>query len=295
MIKQVTATNARGDTFTFSRLIRLVNGIDLSGLTATVNTSEGTDDGSVYQNTKLDNRDFDLSFQIRKTSENAAVLKAQKKLLYTVFNPSLNPIRFTLVDDLEDEYYLDARLLGAPAIPPDKKNDNAAHQKGFLQFMCNDPFIYAKNAVNVDVAAWVGAFEFPLEIALPDGIEMGYRTESLIANVLNNGQVETGMVIRFRALATVVNPSLINVYTYERFKLNVTMQGGDLIEVSTHKGDKSIELVRNNVRSNIFSRRVLGTKFLQLGVGDNLFRYDADDGLDNLEIQIQYRPKFTGL
>src|SRR5665648_504005 len=38
----------------------------------------------------------------------------------------------------------------------------------------------------------------------------------------------------------------------------------------------------------------LGSTFLQLDVGDNLMRYDADTGIDNLEVSIYFTPQYLG-
>jgi len=114
-------------------------------------------------------------------------------------------------------------------------------------------------------------------------------------NVLNDGQESTGMIIRFKALGTLVNPSLVNVNTYEELKLNTIMQAGDVIEVSTYQRKKSVTLIRNGVKTNIFNSLDLNSKFLQLEIGDNLFRYNADDGLDNLEISMIFTPRLLGV
>lgn len=57
----------------------------------------------------------------------------------------------------------------------------------------------------------------------------GYRAESVIVDCYNEGDVSTGMRIRFTALGTVTNPILLNVDTGEFIKLNVTMQTGDAL------------------------------------------------------------------
>lgn len=124
---------------------------------------------------------------------------------------------------------------------------------------------------------------------------MGYRAPSLIVNVLNDGQESTGMMIRFRALGTLLNPSLINVNTYETLKINTTMLAGDVIEISTYERRKEVILNRNGQQFNIFNALDLSSTFLQLEIGDNLFRYDAEEGLDNLEVSMTFTPRLIGV
>lgn len=163
-----------------------------------------------------------------------------------------------------------------------------------IHLYCPNPFWLDIVETKEEVAIWRPAFEFPLEI-VEEGIEMGYREPNLIVNIFNKGDVACGMRIQFKALATVVNPSLFNVNTREYFKINKTMQAGEIITVTTHFQNKKVELSKNGVTSNAFNWIDLDSTFLQLEPGDNLFRYDADDGLDNLEVDIYYTPQYLGV
>lgn len=291
----MTITNSRGDSIVFGRHFRLDRDFELSGTSAIVNYSESTTDGSHYQNTKLNNKDFDIPFFIYKSISDPWWIEEKRNQAYKVFNPKANPMRIDITTKAGEEYYLNANLEGVPSFPTGFENDNASWQKGLLQYSANDPYFYAKNAEKVDIALWVPAFEFPLEIPADTGIEMGYRSQSLIVNVLNEGQESTGMTIRFRALGSLTNPSLINVNTYESMKINTEMQAGDVIEITTYKRRKKVTLIRNGQTTNIFNLLDLSSVFLQLDLGDNLFRYNADEGLDNLEVSMTFTPRLLGV
>ena len=126
------------------------------------------------------------------------------------------------------------------------------------------------------------------------GIEMGYRSPSLIVNVNNPGDVPCGMKIVFSALGEVENPYLLNVNTQEYFKIAKTMVAGETITVTTGFGNKRVVDVLNGVTSTILSIDLEST-FLQLETGDNLYRYYADDGIDMLECKIYYSPQYLGV
>lgn len=294
IVKELKITNSNGDSIEFGRHFQLTNGLDLSNLSANVSYSESTRDGANYQLTVLDIREFDLSFFIDYNHRENWWMEERRRELFRVFNPKHNPMRLDFTTKGQETYYLNANLVAAPSLPQGFENDNGAWQKGLLQFSCDDPFIYSASSTAIDLAVWNGAFEFPLEI-VEEGIEMGYRSESLIANIYNDGDTETGMFIRFKALASASNPSLVNVNTYETLKLNFDMVGGDLIEVSTYVGKKTVTLTRNNIQSNIFYAVDLSSTFLQLDPGDNLFRYDADSGLENLEVSMSFTNRFVGV
>lgn len=291
-MSSIIATNKRGDSISFTNPLKLVRVDGLSGLAAENYYSESTKDGSTRIGTKLSNRDIEIEFQLRKMENfNESIIEDHKNRIYKVFNPKLNPIRLDITTKTGKQYYLHANVDTVPAFA----HENPAYIGCLIQFSCDDPYIYEADEQKVDIALWVGAFEFPLEIPADTGIEMGYRSESLIVNVPNNGQAESGMIIRFKALGTVVNPSLINVNTYEELKLNITLQGGDLLEISTYQGNKYIELTRSGVKYDAFNSLVLSSTFLQLDVGDNLFRYDAEQYLDNLEVDIRHRNMLLGV
>ena len=168
-------------------------------------------------------------------------------------------------------------------------------QRFLVQFVCPNPFWMDLYSKKEEVALWQGDFEFMLEIP-EEGIEMGHRVSNLICNVYNAGDVECGMKIQFRALATVRNPSLFNINSREFIKINQILEAGDVLEVTTEFTNKRIELVRSNgSRENVFNWIDLDSEFLQLTVGDNLFRYDAESGIDNLEVSIYYTPLYLGV
>ncbi len=291
----MTITNNRGDSIVFGRHFFIREDFAISGLGANVHMSDSTSDGAHYQSTTLSNRDIDVPFYIKKTNKEPWWIEEKRHEAYKVFNPKFNPMRIDFVTNGGGSFYVNANLTTSPLFPTGFENDNHRWSTGLIQFIATDPFIYEAATQKVDIALWVSNLEFPLEV-LEEGIEVGYRSPSLIVNVLNEGSESSGMNIRFLALSEVVNPKLLNVNTYEAFNLNYKMLPGDVIEVSTYRGKRSIMLIRNNVKSSIFNALDFDTsKFLQLEPGDNLLRYDATSGLDFLEVSVEFTPKRIGV
>ncbi|MET3658389.1 phage distal tail protein [Sporosarcina psychrophila] len=296
MITNLKITNKRGEEFEFGHQNRITKGLNLSGLIADVNFSAGSGAGSKYQNTRLSNREFEIEFMMMKAQYDEVQMDGKRGDLYSIFNPELNPLRLDITMSDDKKYYLDANLQSTPIVPPDKAtNNNGAWQRVLLQFLATDPYIYEKDSRRVEIAEWIGAFEFPLCIESGVGFEVGYRSQSMFVDVDNAGQSKTGMSITFRALATVTHPALINVETQEELKLNITMTKGDVVEVSTYDGAFGITLIRGGTRSDEFNAIGLYSTFLQLEPGNNVFRYDALSGVDNMEISLTYRAKSVGV
>lgn len=294
IIKELKITNASGESIEFGRHFCLYEDLDLSALKADVSYSDSTNDGSSYQRTRLDVRDINLPFFINRIVDGDQWFEEKRQEAYRVFNPKKNPMRFDFTTKSGEPYYLNAELTAAPTFPTDFESSNYRWQKGLLQFTCSDPYLYERDNTLVEIATWIPNFEFPLEI-VAGGIELGVRSPSLIANVYNGGQEDSGMIIRFKANGSLSTPSLKNVNTYQEFKLNMDLVGGDVVEVSTYRGKKYAKLIRNNVESSVFGKIDLPSVFLQLATGDNLFRYDAKSGLDNLEVSMYFANKFVGV
>lgn len=212
-----------------------------------------------------------------------------RNTLLSVFNPKLNGK--LIIDFGDTQRQIDCKVEQAPYFSSESGQN---HQDFSISLIAPNPYWQDTSTTKEEIAIWRGAFEFPLEL-FEEGIELGYRELSLIVNVFNSGDVPCGMRIQFKALATVANPSLFNVNTREYFKINRTMEAGEVITVTTHFQNKRVELNKNGVISNAFNWIDLQSTFLQLEPSDNLFRYEAEEGLDNLEVSIYYTPQYLGV
>ena len=111
----------------------------------------------------------------------------------------------------------------------------------------------------------------------------------------NAGDVTTGMRIKFIALGALSTPILLNVDTGEYIKINTTMVAGDVITVCTEYGNKGATLERNGETIDCFKDIDVDSTFMELNIGDNVYRYDAESGVDNLEVSIYYYPQYLGV
>ncbi|WP_454053973.1 phage tail family protein [Clostridium sp. Marseille-Q7071] len=260
--------------------IQNIDGI--SGLKNIIYTNKGMgQDGTTYTGSTLDNRNIVIQGSIIENKE-----FNRKKLLSTV-NPKLKSK--LIWDNGENKYYVECKVENAPIITKDNK------PKFQISLLCPNP--YWKNYIDskVNIASWQGSFEFPLEISENEEIEFGYRNEELLMNIQNNGDVTCGMTVEFRALGTVVNPSILNVITREFIKINKTMSPGEIIRVNTNFGSKRVEQEINTELKNISQFINLDSTYMQLDVGDNYIKYNADSNVGNLEVTISYSQQYLGV
>lgn len=263
---------------------------DVTGLSDVRNTiytsSSAGQHGETFINQKIEAREVNVSGAYIKTKNKAQAMELRRKVL-KILNPELEgKLTYQFGDYVR---VISCRIDGTPNFY--KKQ---VLNQFDISFSCLDPFWEEENETREDIASWVSALEFPIEIE-EDGMIFGYREESIIVDCYNEGDVSTGMRIRFTALGTVVNPILLNVDTQEYIQINETMQTGDIIEVTTDYGNKGATLIRNGEESDYFRKIDVESTFMELNVGDNIFRYDAQEGVDALEVTIFFKAKYLGV
>jgi hypothetical protein len=295
-IEKLTYLNERGESVEFSRAsVYHANFRDVTGLSdirnAIYSISSMGQDGDTYLGNRIESRDIEIVGHIRERD------KRQVQMLRRRLNHILNP-QFSAVLIYECGEYrrvIDCIVDNAPMFVRD-----VIFEQFTIQLLCLNPFWRDEAETREDIASWRGVFEFPepdgLEIAVSETTwQLGYREPSLIVSVYNGGDVKSGIRIDFRALGAVVNPSLLNVDTQEFIKLNISMEAGDVLSVSTGYGQKEISLTRGGVTTDAFRYLDVESSYLQLSAGDNLFRYDAAAALENLEVSIYHSNLYLGV
>ena len=132
----------------------------------------------------------------------------------------------------------------------------------------------------------------PLKIG-GHGIIMGLRSPSTIVTITNTGTLPCGFIITFQASGTVENPKIIDINTQEYIRLSHTMQAGEVIRISTLDNNKTVRQIIGEDSINAFNfLDFANSTFLQLAVGINYLRYDADSGLDNLSVEFKFDPRY---
>ena len=120
------------------------------------------------------------------------------------------------------------------------------------------------------------------------------KINTLIGNVVNPSAVPMGLTVTFRASGTVVNPSLYDVNRQLLMQVNTTMRAGDQIVITTADGNKRVKLISGGVESNINNLMAYPPHWLQAQQGDNLYRYNADSGIDSLSVSILSTQAYWG-
>lgn len=292
-VEKLIYENERGETIEFS-----VNSVfhvnvdkDVSGLADIQNEiysiSGMEQDGETFIAARIESRDIEIEGSIKERNKDKRI-SLRRKLTH-IMNPKQKA-------KLYYEYGDFRRVIGCVPENAPFFSKSDIYTDFSIQLVCSDPFWNEEFETREDIATWIGAFEFPLEIPYDIGIEFGYRQLSLIVNVLNGGDVPCGIRVDFRALGTVTNPYLLNLETREFIKFNnCELEAGDVLSISTYYGKKSVTITHNGITTDAFRLLDVDSTYIQLNVGDNLFRYDADSNLENLEVSVYHNDRFLGV
>ncbi len=289
--EKILYENDKGDrveiSYNFPFFFQRLEGQD--GLNAIIAKTKGQgQDGTTIEDVTLSDRALQIQGIIKGQSKSELAQSRQK--LLKVFNPRIGGWLYYEYGNVKKKIYCNVE--NAPKFA--RYQESFKRQSFLINLICSNSYWQDNKNIKTGIAYWSNLFEFPLEIP-ESGLEMGTRANSLIVNVKNNGDVECGMTLEFKASATVVNPIIININTQEYIKINKTMQAGEIITINTHFNNKTVTSFINGIKSNAFNYFDLNSTFMQLYVGDNLFRYDSEENINNLEVNIYYSPQYLGV
>jgi hypothetical protein len=291
----LTLINSRYTRIGFSpRSVYHVNIKDVTGISDVQNeifeTSSIWQDGTTYLGSQVSPRNIEIAGSINERDRDIA--DRLRRELIQALNPK-HPVTLAY-ESGGGKWLIDCRVENVAISKPPLLN------KFVIQLACTYPFWRDELETRNDVLSWKSNFEFPV----PDGLELfysdeaweiGYREPSLIVNVFNGGDITTGIRVEFKANSALSNPAIYNIDTQEFIKLNVNMDAGDVIAVFTGYGEKRVVSIKNGVNADAYDVLDVDSTYMQLYVGDNLFRYEAGSNIENLEVSIYHNNYYLGV
>lgn len=303
MIKSLTVTNYLGESINLSLTDPYQTGFvieDIDGLgpvKGNINvTNMVTNDGGVYNSSRLDVRNIVITFRLL---ENPTV-EDVRQLSYKYF-PIKKPLTLAIETDnriAECYGYVESNDITV-------FNTKQDLEKMQISIICPDPYLYAIDEDGKQVTVFYGTtplFEFPFEndndslstVNVPR-LEFGTIENRSENNIPYTGDADTGIILVLKALGTVENITIFNVGTRESMAIDtdklteLTGEGfvsGDEITICTLRGKKSITLLRGGMETNILNCLDKNTSWFQLSKGDNIFTFVAQSGGDSVQFKI---------
>lgn len=279
----LTAENSKGEQLKLTQNpdYTVVNVDGLYPPDATINCMQRAGhDGSLFNSAYVDNRQIILDIAINQdacTNRNA---------LYGFFRTA-RPVRLIYNNDLHG-VYIDGYVQNAPIEFFGQK------QTVQITIICPDPFWHSTVPVSGMTDGMDSMFEFPFSIP-EDGIPFSEDSGGNDAYIWNPGTVESGVIIEIVASGAATNPRIYHQNTDKFFKVNTSLQSGDILTIDTRTDHKHITLNRSGVKTNLIASRDTGSTWLTMEPGENVYILSASTGVSNLACQISSIPNIEGV
>lgn len=166
-----------------------------------------------------------------------------------------------------------------------------------ISILCPDPYLKDIEMIVQSISKVIKRFTFPFSININRPIPISSFDPEKVTNVINDSESETGMIINIKFMRTVNKLEIRNIDNGENFIIDYEFQENDKLVVNCNRGSKSVILTRNADKYNLIPYVRSGSTFFQLGIGDNNFSFLADDGLNDIFVDIQpnYRKVYLGV
>lgn len=269
---------------------QVLNIVGLNPPNAQINTSSIANmDGSKFNSSKLSSRNIVITIKINGNIEENRIklykyfsTKEWCKFYYK--NEHRNVFIECYVESFECDLF---------------SSDETAQ----ISLQCPYPYFKDVQEIIDDISKALSSFAFPFSIGSKDAtnpsvlkqettdnaIPFSVIDMARITNVYNNSESETGVIIEIEVLSPVSIVQIRNTETGDVFTVEYDFIENDRVTINTNKSQKSINLLRNGIESNLFTSIRKGSKFFQLEIGDNFFGYTADDGESDDAIHIIFR------
>ena len=180
-------------------------------------------------------------------------------------------------------------------VEKNEPNQFSATSSNQISIICPSPYLSAIEAIVQDITNTIDLFEFPFAIE-EDGVDFSTLDGSGYVNMHNSGDVSTGAIFRIFAQSPVVGATIYNAITNEFFKIDRTLEAGDMVTINTNKGNKRLTITKSTGETvNALNRWAEGSTWLQLAVGDNYIAYTADSGDAAMSVSVEHNDLFVGV
>lgn len=156
-----------------------------------------------------------------------------------------------------------------------------------ISLICLNPYFEDVDENKVILSEYESGIEFPFEI-INDEIELERKVQTSIVEIENPTNINSGLKIIYRASGQVKKPIFKNISTQESLIIDYDLENGDEVTITTYINNKNIILKRNGVETNINNYLLFGTKYLELLPGINNYMISAEEGLENLSVEVYY-------
>lgn len=158
-----------------------------------------------------------------------------------------------------------------------------------ISILCPDPYFKDLDTIVKSISKVTKKFTFPFSIDKDYPIPFSSLETEKVTNVINDSESKTGLIINVTFLGSVNKLEVRNIDTGEIFIIEYEFIQNDKLVINCNRGNKSVILTRNAIEYNLIPYVKKGSKFFQLEIGDNNFSFLADEGIDDMLVDIHFK------
>ena len=243
---------------------------------ANINTSNyANSDGSSFNSSKIENRQIVITITLNGDIER------NRLLLYKYFkNKEWCKIYYkTESRNVFIEGYL--QTFETPQF--------TQKQVAQIAILCPDPYFKDLDEIVTSISKVIKRFTFPFAINIDEPIPFSDLDIEKVTNVVNDSESDTGLIINVTFLGTVNKLEIRNTDSGKNLIIEYQFKENDKLVINCNKGKKSVILTREAVEYNLVPQIKGKPTFFQLGIGDNHYSFLADDGENDMLVDIRFK------
>lgn len=239
-------------------------------------------DGSKFNSSKVNERQLEIAMAIEPDAETNRIalyriVKTKRYIKVNYENGQRNVYVEGYVSDVNISFF-------------------EMKQQATISILCPEPYFRSAEEIIETARSIIPKLHFPFVTTATEPKVFSYYEANTERNVTNEGDVECGMIIEISCRDEVINPAIVNTDTLEYFRLTTTLEAGDVLYITTQRGQKRARVYRDGEYINLFNYIAKGSTWLQLQPGDNIFMYEADSTTAQyMEVRFMHQNLYEGV
>lgn len=287
---RIIYTNSKGQYIDFCNIPNVslynVEGLEPTGLTKGTIKKAYTN-GIIINNTARAERQIILNLALEGGYLNDSI----RRSLYEILGDKEQG-EFRYIDEELDVYteaYAEAPQVETWTLEPTMQ----------VAFICPSAFFKDTQETVLNLFQVDPRLQFPLEIKEDEnGVIMGAESPAASEfELFNKGQTSTGVKIVCNFTQEVNGVKFVNESNGHILTIDYLFKQGDVLTITTERGEKGAILYRNASYTDIFSSINYGDEWLRIERGENVIRYSHlnSDSTAGLFVKISFNALYWGI
>ena len=237
-------------------------------------------DGSVYTDSRIEERDITLELYINGKSED------NRDKLFSFFKVSKWVKLYFTTDNRDvviDGYVENAKI-----------DIFKQHQVMQIDILCPSSFFVSRFTQTQQLSNTLGGFYFPFAIE-KEGVEFTSYEEGRRVMVFNYGEFTTGVNFEINFTDNCTNPMIYDRETGEYMLIKNSFIKGDVVSIDTTRGKRKVLKKDGDVETNLIGSLDIASTWLQLKPGRTYYSLKAESGVNAINVMIYNNIYYQGL